>query len=238
MKILVVFTVALLLTFLVSGIRSPGQLQNAGRDVWAQADQPHHHSDNDGVHDEEEHGPGGTNHNYDGNNDGTPDADQDHVVSYHTHDRQHYVTLACPHTAFLSDAAAVGNPSPGDSPPGMQFPYGFFSFMIHDVDPGGSTTMTLYLPSHMETYYKYGPTPDDPTNHWYEFHHDGETGAEINGNVITLHFVDGKRGDDDLDDTNGTIVDEGAPAAAAISGGDNGGGGGCFIDNVANSLRR
>jgi hypothetical protein len=75
----VLFTVALLLTFLVGGIRSPGQLQGAGRDVWAQADQPHHHSDNDGVHDEEEHGPGGTNHNYDGNNDGTPDADQDHV---------------------------------------------------------------------------------------------------------------------------------------------------------------
>ena len=41
-------------------------------------------------------------------------------------------------------------------------------------------------------------TPNDAINHWYEFLYDGETGAKINGNVITLYFVDGKRGDDDL----------------------------------------
>jgi hypothetical protein len=37
-----------------------------------------------------------------------------------------------------------------------------------------------------------------------------QTGAEINGNVITLHFVDGLRGDDDLT-ANGVIVDVGGP---------------------------
>ena len=235
MKIVIVFTIALFLNLPFGGIPLRSEFQGAVRDVWAQGDQ-HHHSDNDGVHDEEEHGPDGTHHDYDGNNDGTPDADQHHVVSLHTHDRQHYVTLACHSTASMSNVAAVDNPSPGDAPSGMEFPYGFFSFTINDVAPGGSTTVTFHLSSHMETYHKYGPTPDDPTDHWYEFHHDGETGAEINGNVITLHFVDGKRGDDDLDDTNGAIVDEGAPAAAVISGGSSGGGGGCLIGTAASSL--
>ena len=34
--------------------------------------------------------------------------------------------------------------------------------------------------------------------------------AVINGNIITLHFVDAVRGDDDLT-ANGTIVDAGGP---------------------------
>jgi hypothetical protein len=63
----------------------------------------------------------------------------------------------------------------------------------------------------INTYWKYGPTPDNPTPHWYEFLFDGTTGAEIDGHVITLHFVDGLRGDHDLA-ANGTIVDPGAPA--------------------------
>ena len=62
----------------------------------------------------------------------------------------------------------------------------------------------------MSTYYKYGPTPDNPTPHWYEFTYDDETGAEINGNIITLYFVDGLRGDDDIM-PNGTIVEPGGP---------------------------
>ena len=47
------------------------------------------------------------------------------------------------------------------------------------------------------------------TDHWYEFLYDGQTGAVIVGNTITLDFVDGHRGDDDLT-ANGMIVDEGA----------------------------
>ncbi len=64
------------------------------------------------------------------------------------------------------------------------------------------------------------------------FFFDGTTGAEFNGNVITLHFVDGERGDDDLDATNGIIIDLGGPA---IVGGVGGGGsnGGCFIATAA-----
>ena len=92
----------------------------------------------------------------------------------------------------------------------------------------------------VDMYYKFGRTPENPVDHWYEFLYDGETGAEINGNVITLHFVDGKRGDDDLDSTNGVIVDPGGPALInridqALEATDNDtGGAGCFIGSFFN----
>jgi hypothetical protein len=62
-------------------------------------------------------------------------------------------------------------------------------------------------------YRKYGPTPDNPIPHWYDFMFDGSTGAVITGNRATLWFVDGMRGDDDLDPTNGIIIDQGGPGA-------------------------
>ncbi len=84
------------------------------------------------------------------------------------------------------------------------------------------------------TYWKYGATPADAIPHWYEFMYDTatETGAEIDGNIVTLHFVDGKRGDDVLLQ-DGMIIDVGAPgisAGGSKSGSSGGsGGGGCFI---------
>jgi len=75
---------------------------------------------------------------------------------------------------------------------------------------GVALTLTLHGNETVATYYKYGPTPDAPTPHWYEFLYDGTTGAEIDGNTITLHFVDGQRGDADLI-ANGVLVDPGAP---------------------------
>ena len=70
-----------------------------------------------------------------------------------------------------------------------------------------ATTVTCIFPdgTTFDTYYKYGPTPNNTTNHWYEFLYDGQTGAKINGNVITLYFEDGKSGDDDRT-ANGIIV--------------------------------
>ena len=195
-------------------------------------------SDSDGVLDEEEEGPDGTDPNYDGNNDGTPDSQQDNVVSCHTHDGQNYVTLAVPDTASLNDVSAVDNPSPGDAPSGLEFPYGFFDFTVNNVGAGGATTVTLYLPDGAPpiTYYKYGPTPTNQSDHWYEFLYDGETGAEINGNVITLHFVDAKRGDDILTQ-DGSIIDQGGPGFTTIptptpAPSVDDGGGGCFISLI------
>ena len=66
------------------------------------------------------------------------------------------------------------------------------------------------------------------------------TGAVINGNIITLHFVDGLRGDDDLT-ANGTIVEPGGPASTTDDGTGGGGGGGssggCFIATTSQGLR-
>lgn len=61
------------------------------------------------------------------------------------------------------------------------------------------------------SYYKYGPTPDSPNGHWYEFLYNDTTGANILDRKIVLDLVDGQRGDSDLT-ANGVITDPGAPA--------------------------
>jgi hypothetical protein len=137
----------------------------------------------------------------------------------------------------MSGAAAVEKPAAAGSPSDVAFPYGFFEFVIHVLNPGNASKMIIYLPvdATPTTYYKYGPTPNDPTDHWYEFMYDEQTltGAEISGNVVTLHFVDGERGDDDLS-ANGTIVDQGGPGITSSSTtSSSSGGGGCFIATAA-----
>lgn len=201
--------------------------------------------DSDGVSDAvEDAGP----NSGDGNGDGIADSIQDNVTTLPTVDNTAYVTLAAPSGTTLSDCQATGNPSPADAPSQTSFPYGFFSFTITGVQPGGSTSLTLYLPAdaNVNTYYKYGPTPDNTDDHWYTFLYDGTTGAQINQAVITLHFVDGGRGDDDLA-ANGLVVDIGGPGLenaestpesdsgdssdgnADADGGDDSGSNGCFI---------
>lgn len=80
-------------------------------------------------------------------------------------------------------------------------------------------------------YYAYGKTPADPSPHWYDFTFDGKTGAEISGDKIILHFVDGERGDDDLDPTNNRITHTGAQAVVTENSSAQSGqaGGGCSI---------
>jgi len=196
--------------------------------------------DNDGLPDGEEQGPDGNDPNYDGNNDGTADCLQDNVASFHTYDDLNYVTMESPAGTSIIKCTAEDNPSKANAPSDVEFFYGFFGFSIDGVGIGAAIKVTLHLPvgETISTYYKYGPTPDNTTKHWYKFLYDGQTGAEINGNVITLHFVDGMRGDDDLT-ANGIIVDVGAPAVnvKSSSGGtivtSGGGGGGCFIATAA-----
>ena len=52
--------------------------------------------------------------------------------------------------------------------------------------------------------------------HPYEFMLADGTGAEIVGNTVALHFIDGQKGDDGLI-AEGTIVDDGGPVVAADS---------------------
>ncbi len=131
----------------------------------------------------------------------------------------------------MSSCQTAGNPSPGDAPADVKFDYGFFGFTISGIAAGGSTTLTMTLPDGItvDTYYRYGKTPGNQVDHWYEFLYDGETGVEINGNVITFHFVDALRGDDVLIQDS-MVIDIGGPGFTDIVD-DNGGGSSssCFI---------
>ncbi len=194
-------------------------------------------SDGDGVGDRIENGAA---NNGDGNEDDTFDRLQNRVTSLMNYEATDYVTLELrsPEEAYFTEVQAADNPAPGEKPVGFDLHHGLFVFTINDVVVGGSAQATLTLPEgdNPHSYLKYGPTPDDASYHWYEFVHDGVTGASIEENVITLHFVDGDEGDDDLT-ADGTITDDGGPVV------DRGnaetdeygplGDSGCFVDGLA-----
>jgi murein DD-endopeptidase MepM/ murein hydrolase activator NlpD len=142
----------------------------------------------------------------DANHDGVADGQQINVTSLPNAADGRYVTLASPDGTSLAEVRAVENPSPGDAPSGVYFPLDFFAFTVQAIAPGEATTVTLFLPPGVtiDTYYLYGPTPDNPIDHWYEFSFDGTTGAVILADRVILHFVDGQRGDSDLT-ANGKI---------------------------------
>ncbi len=173
--------------------------------------------DQDGVGDAEEKGPQGSDPEYDGNSDNTPDWQQGNVASFYTYDHQHYVTLSVPDSLSLENVRAMDNPAPEapGAPSGASAPFGFFSFTITGMQAGSQTVATLYLSDTVavDHYYKYGPEPGQ-ADHWYEFSYDGETGAEIHADTVFLYLVDGKRGDHDLT-ANGVIKDPGGPLQIA-----------------------
>jgi ELWxxDGT repeat protein len=135
-----------------------------GREPWvASVD-----VDSDGIADTLEAGaPNGG----DGNGDGTPDSQQAEVASLPNAIDGNFVTLASPTGTVLTDVTAVQNPSPNDTPAGVVFPVGHLEFKVEQITAGGATTVTLYLRDDtvVNTYFKYGPTPDNATPHWYEF---------------------------------------------------------------------
>ncbi len=172
-------------------------------------------TDGDGISDIEEFGPQGNDINYDGNKDGIPDYLQNTAVSLFTFDRKNYISL------FSADGKALSNikaePVPDNAPNNLIFPYQILRFIVNNVVSSTPTKVVLVLPegASVNEYYKYGPTPDDPVLHWYSFMYDGETGAEINGNIITLYLIDGLKGDDDIL-VNGQVFDQGAPVSYSI----------------------
>jgi len=220
-------------------VSNPDQLNTDGDDWGDECDSD---DDNDGVEDAEEDLVLGTG---DGNSDGTSDSLQANVASLTTVDGAEYFTLEFSEGTVLSGCASLAESSfPVPGPTEATFEHDLIDFTLDNVLPGGSVIGTVYLPpgAAPTAYYKYGPTPDNPADHWYLFDFDGETGAQIAGDVITLHFVDGKRGDDDLS-ANGSIKDLGGAAdvvsAAATdssssdtqsSGSNDDGGGSCFVN--------
>ena len=171
------------------------------------------HSDEDGVSDDVEDG---ADNGGDGNNDGTPDSEQDNVTSLPDAFGR-YVTIASVEDTTLSSVETRAPPA--GAPSGVSFPSGIFQFTVSGLTPGAATTVTLTLSksTSVTTYYKYGPTPSDTSDHWYEFLYDGATGAVISGNRITLHLIDGQLGDHDLT-ANGEIVEPGGPGREADGG--------------------
>jgi cyclophilin family peptidyl-prolyl cis-trans isomerase len=175
----------------------------------------------------------------DGNLDGIQDSLQGHVASLVDIVSDTYVTVEVPstvllHTLFFTDGTDfLIQASQPDTLSGLNFAHGFLSFSVEDLNPGSAVKIRLFLPGNESPvkFFKYGPTPDNPEDHLYEFNYNGETGAEINGNVVTLHFIDGQRGDSDLM-ANGKITDPGTPASLAKNTGTDGGGsgGGCSLN--------
>jgi len=163
--------------------------------------------DGDGVTDREEDG---APHAGDGNNDTTSDKLQSNVASLASSVNGRYVTFAAPPQTAFQNVQAADNPSPGDTPSDVGFALGFFEFELGGLAAGGSAIVTTYLEAGAtaNTYYRYGPTPDNPAPHWYPFMFDGATGAKVYGDRIEIHFVDGARGDDDLT-TNGVVAGPG-----------------------------
>jgi parallel beta-helix repeat protein len=133
---------------------------------------------------------------------------------------------------FTADSGTIENltaisenalpPESVERKPNIEFAHGFFSFNITGLTSGATVTVTIELPFAVRVgtqYWKYGPTPYNPTDHWYQLpmgHDDGD-------NVITITLVDGDLGDDDLI-ANGVIVDSGGPGASPVW---------CFIATAA-----
>lgn len=161
----------------------------------------------------EEMGPTGLDADFDGNMDGTPDWKQDNVVSFYTVTGK-YATLASDVGTTLVDVKSIDNPSPDPLPASIESPYGFYEYTIEGLAVGGSAVVDLYLEAGdgalINAYHKYGPTPVHPVDHWYDFLFDGQTGAVISGDIISITYVDGLKGDDDLT-ANGEVVEPSGP---------------------------
>ncbi|WP_372524007.1 peptidylprolyl isomerase [Sulfuricaulis sp.] len=191
-------------------------------------------NDGDGACSEtEDLAPGG-----DGNGDGIPDRDQANVTTIQTLFGA-TVTFAAEPMMRLDPVNAVSVSTVTSllkmfkSPPdqSVYFNNGMYTFSMTGVIDTAGSIVTMYdrasaRPTH---YYAFGPTPDNPMPHWYDFAFDGETGAEIMSDRIILHFVDGKRGDNDLT-ANNSITHTGAQAVVTENANSSSqAGGGCSI---------
>jgi cyclophilin family peptidyl-prolyl cis-trans isomerase len=142
----------------------------------------------------------------------------------------------------VDTATALSRVATFKSPPNsfVDFKSGMFTLsMTGTMGPAGRS-VTLYDGTTVRPtrYYSYGPTLNDPAPHWYDFSFDGETGAEIMSDRIILHFVDGKRGDDDLT-ANNSITHTGAQAVVTENANSSSqAGGGCSIVTTPSNITR
>lgn len=132
----------------------------------------------------------------DGNGDGIQDYLQVNVVSFPGISGK-WITLGSPIGTALENVSPSGPPDFANIPAGYSFPLGFVSFTITGLARGGSVVVTNFFHDDIDcdTVFAYGPTPDNPTPHWYEFLFDGDTGAQFDLNGFTLTLLDGDVGD-------------------------------------------
>ncbi len=173
------------------------------------AEDPVFDSDGDGLVDAVENlGPGGG----DANRDNQLDSSQPYVATQ-AGTGIVGITVATVSTTILRNVQFAPHPLPADVPPRADFHVGWLNFTVHQLDSDRELPVTILIDgrSGSNTFYRFGPTPDNPAPHWYRFLFDGRTGAELFADRIVVHFRDGERGDDDLL-KNGTLVHAGAPA--------------------------
>ena len=164
----------------------------------------------------------------DGNNDTVQDSAQDNVASFVT-EKGSYATIASPEGTSLLNVTLEAVPDVANAPQGVVFPHGVFKYEISvaSLSPDAVVKVGLFLPSgdNAGKYYKYGPTHENTTSHWYDFTYDGVTGVQyvgdvnvtepggggvsINRSMFLIYYIDGERGDDDLT-VDGVISSTGA----------------------------
>ncbi len=175
--------------------------------------------DGDGIPDAEEQGPEGNHPLYDGDGDGVPDYLQDVVVSGFTHEGRYYYRSRVVNRPAMAQVTALGVSGLDGLPAGVLLPFGAFDIRAYGaVEPGGELLVELEFPMGVDfnSYYKHGRVPGSIEPGWHEFMFDGQSGAEIDGNRVLLHLVDGVRGDDDLQ-ADGNLIDPGGPALAGAN---------------------
>jgi hypothetical protein len=169
---------------------------------------------------------GGPN-NGDVNNDGVQDRLQKNITCLpNALDGRYVCGIVVAEESMITPV--LETPSPETKPSGLLPTAGLFDFELdlpfQQENPQlvilneAPASVTLVFPDGVEatSYYNFGPTPERPEPHWYEFLFDGETGAEIFADRIILHFVDGQRGDHDLAE-NGRITTLGGPVVFGFS---------------------
>lgn len=164
-------------------------------------------TDFDGVDDDEESlAP----NSGDNNEDGIQDKEQPNVVSLQESESGRYVTFVSPEGTQFAGMTDINRESLQDSPPITgSYPFGFFEFQLFGVAPEEPVEVQLYLPSpdEVDSFYKYGPTPQNDQAHWYPFLFNGATGAQVGSDMVTLKYADGLWSDIDLtSDGDGGII--------------------------------
>ena len=124
-------------------------------------------------------------------------------------------TLTGPAPCSITSASALTAEGAAGAPPdGVALPHGLVDLSIEGCPDGATVTLTVTYPEPLPvdtTFWKYGPTSDDASPHWYEI-----TPTSIVGATVTYTITDGGLGDDDLT-ANGTILDPAGPGVTATA---------------------